>query len=547
FREPQIPFTTSGDVTEAEYWVNHVRDAVRFHDNIQALADATFLEIGPDGVLSAMVAQDAPEAVRIPVLRKDKPEETAALTALATLHVHGTPVDWTSFYPGGTRVDLPTYAFEYQVFWPAVRIGGDDASGIGLVALGHPLLNASAELADGEGFLFTSRLALRTHPWLAHHVVNGSVMVPGAALVELAVRAGDELGLDRLEELTLSAPVILPETGGLALQTRVSAEDESGRRTFTVHARAAEAVDVPWTQVVSGALAGGERRIDFDTSVWPPAGAEPLDVTGCYDRFAGAGFTYSGPFRGLKAAWRIGDDTYAEVALPDDVNVTPYGLHPALLDAALHALLLDESGTAGLPFAWENVSLHATGASALRVRLTRNAAGTSIALADPAGNAVASVESVVVREVTHEETGARRRDALFAVEWTPVAVPPAEAGRSVSVLGPDVLGLSVGRVEGRLTLADTSVVLVPLSSEPGADGAHRTTRQVLGLLHEWIADDRDGRLVFVTRGAVDGDDLAGAAAWGLVRSAQSEHPDRFGLIDLDPEESSLATLLAVLD
>ncbi|WP_173267740.1 type I polyketide synthase, partial [Streptomyces pacificus] len=469
------------------------------------------------------------------------------LTALAGLHVRGADIDWTSFYPGGTHIDLPTYPFERHPYWPAVRVGGGDASGIGMVALGHPLLIASAELADGEGFLFTSRIALRTHPWLAHHVVAGSVMVPGAALVELAVRAGDELGLDRLEELTLNAPVILPETGGLALQMRVSAEEESGRRTFTVHSRPDGAVELPWTQVATGAMASGERRIDFDATVWPPAGAEPVDVQGCYERFAEAGFAYDGPFQGLKAAWRRGDEVFAEVALPDDIDVTPYGVHPALLDAALHALLLDESGTPGLPFSWENVSLHATGAASVRVRLARDGAATSIAVADAAGRPVASIESLVVRAVTEGETGVPHRDALYGVEWSPVAVPPAAAGTSVSVLGPDVLGLSVGRVEGRLALADTQVVLVPLAGDSSADGAHRAAHHVLSLLQEWIADDRGGRLVFVTRGVVEGDDLAGAAVWGLVRSAQSEHPDRFALIDIDDEDSSLATLLAVLD
>ncbi len=368
-------------------------------------------------------------------------------------------------------------------------------------------------------------------------------MLPGAALVELAMRAGDEVGCDRLEELTLSAPVILPEQGGLALQTKVSGEN-GDRRTFTIHARPDEVTDAPWTQVVSGVLGRGEQRVEFDAAVWPPR-AEAIDVEGCYERFAEAGFAYDGMFRGLRAAWRDGDTTYAEVALPDDINVKPFGLHPALLDAALHASLLDENGSAGLPFAWENVSLHATGATALRVKMTRDGNGLRIALADPAGNAVASVQSLVMRAVAAEQPA--ELDALFAVGWTPIAVPPAEAGRTVSVLGPDVLGLSVGRVEGLLSLTDTDVVLVPVVGEQNAESVRAVTHRALELVQEWVREDRDGRLVFVTRGAVEGDDLAGAAVWGLLRTAQTEHPDRFGLIDLDAEESSLATLFGVLD
>ncbi|ANZ42357.1 hypothetical protein BBK82_47025 [Lentzea guizhouensis] len=525
-RQPEIPVVASGDVTTVEYWVNHVRDAVRFAENVRRLRQngaTTFLEIGPDGVLSALV-EDA-----VPVLRKDKDEATAALTALARLHVDGVRVDWSGFCAGGRKIDLPTYAFDHQRYWPAVRIGGDDASGIGMVAVGHPLLIAAAELADGEGFLFTSRLALRTHPWLGNHVVSGRVMVPGAALVELAMRAGDEVGCDRLEELTLSAPVVLPEHGGLALQMKVSAGEE--RRTFTIHARPDEVADAPWTQVVSGVLAKGEQRVEFDVPVWPP-NADAVDVEGCYERFAEAGFAYSGLFRGLRAAWRDGDTTYAEVALPDDVNVKPFGLHPALLDAALHASLLDESGQAGLPFAWENVSLHATGATALRVKMTRDGNGLRIAVADPAGNPVASVESLVMRAVAAEKP---ELDALFAVRWTPVAVP-AETTRTVGVLGPDEFGL------GQVPAADADVVLAAVGGEQDAESVRAATHRALELVQEWVREDRDGRLVFVTRGAVEGDDLAGAAVWGLVRTAQTEHPDRFGLVDVDGGELVPAAL-----
>ncbi|WP_045317869.1 type I polyketide synthase, partial [Lentzea aerocolonigenes] len=544
FHEPRVPMVASGDVTTVEYWVNHVRDAVRFGDNVRRLRDGgatTFLEVGPDGVLSAIV-EDA-----VPVLRKDKGERVAALTALARLHVDGVKVEWSGFCAGGKKIDLPTYAFDHQRYWPSVQVGGDGAAGIGMVAVGHPLLIASAELADGEGVLFTSRLAVRTHPWIRHHTIMGQVMVPGAALVELVMRAGDEVGLDRLEELTLSAPVVLPEHGGLALQMKVSGGDE--RRTFTIHARPDEVVDAQWVQVASGVLAKGEQRAEFndavfDASVWPPA-AEVVDIEGCYEKFAEAGFAYDGMFRGLRAAWRDGDTTYAEVALPDDVSVKPFGLHPALLDAALHASLLDESGAAGLPFACENVSLHATGATALRVRMTRDDSGLRIALADPAGNPVASVESLVMRAVAAEQPA--ELDSLFSVQWTPIAVPPAEAGKAVSVLGPDVLGLSVGRVEGLLSLTDTDVVLVPVAGEQNAPAVRAATHRALELVQEWIREDRDGRLVFVTRGAAEGDDLAGAAVWGLVRTAQTEHPERFGLIDVDAEETSLATLLGVLD
>ncbi|MEN3586704.1 polyketide synthase dehydratase domain-containing protein, partial [Streptomyces sp. ZYX-F-203] len=543
FHAPQIPFTTSGDVTDPEYWVNHVRDAVRFHDNVRSVGDVTFLEIGPDGVLSAMAAQDAPEAVSIPVLRKDKPEPTAALTALATLHVHGTPVDWTSFYPGGTRVDLPTYAFQRQRYWPAPASPKHDATGLGLVGMEHPLLGAAVELAEDEGVVFTSRLSTSTHPWLAEHEIMGHRLVPAAVLVELALRAGDEVGCGRVDDLTLVTPLALPDRGGVQVRLRVAAEDAAGRRTFTVHARPEAHVEEPWTQHASGVLATGERPPgDFDCTVWPPAGAVAMDHEDCYDRFADAGFAYGPTFQGLRAAWRLGEEVYAELALPNDAAPGGYGLHPALLDAALHAALLDETAEAGLPFSWAGVSLHATGASRLRLRMTRDASGTTrtLAFADPTGTPVASIDSLVVRPVAADRLGAPNigRDALFGVEWVPLGTEGAVPAGSVAVLGDDPFGLDFETVASPGD-TEAGVVLLPVGGEGDGDGdgdvvgaAHTATVRVLAALQEWIAAGRPGRLVVVTRDATVGGDLVGAAVWGLVRSAQSEHPGSFGLIDL---------------
>ncbi|MFJ2115614.1 SDR family NAD(P)-dependent oxidoreductase, partial [Streptomyces sp. NPDC087850] len=580
FREPSVPVVSNltgkpavaGELCAVEYWVRHVREAVRFADGVRALADAgvtAFVELGPDGVLSALAQESvAGGAVTVPLLRKDRSEELAAVTALAQLHVRGVSPDWETLFAGtgAARVDLPTYAFQRRWIWPAVSVGAaGDVRAAGLGSAEHPLLGAAVELADGEGALFTGRLSVGSYPWLADHVVMGRVLVPGTALLELAIRAGDEVGCDRVEELTLAAPLVLPEQGAVQVQVRVGGADDTGRRPVAVHTRLDSADEGSWTQHATGTLtAGGEQVADsFDGGVWPPVGAVAVGVEGCYERFEGLGFAYGPVFRGLRAVWRRGEEIFAEVSLPEGAEgeAAGFGLHPALLDSALHASLLGSDGAGGLPFSWEGVSLYAGGASALRVRIVPAAGGSGLSLvvADTSGRLVASVDSLLVREVSHESLSGSAglvRDALFGVEWVPVSVPAPVAGAvagSVAVVGPDVLGLGVlGDVCEGLpsSVPDTVVVGIEGGAAGGgvAESAHALTCRVLALMQEWLGDDRFGgsRLVFVSRGAVDGSDVATAAAWGLVRSAQSENPGCFGLVDLDAGGGPVDVLSGVL-
>ncbi|MGW2635299.1 type I polyketide synthase, partial [Streptomyces chattanoogensis] len=561
FGTPTIPVVSNltGRLAEpeqlahADYWVRHAREAVRFADGIQALRAegvTRFLELGPDGVLSAMARESAPDdAVLAPVLRKDRPEETALLAALAQLYVRGAGVDWTVLFAGsGARwADLPTYAFQHERFWPSggvARAGGVRSAGLG--SAGHPLLGAVVELAGSDGLLFTGRLSLSSHPWLGDHMVRGSVLVPGTALVELVLRAADEVGCDLLEELTLAAPLVLPASGAaVQVQVGVGEPDEAGRRPVSVHAREGEG---PWTLHASGAVTSGAEVTSFDATAWPPKGAEPVEVADCYDVLADAGLTYGPAFHGLRAAWKAGGDIYAEVRLPESTDGDAYGLHPALFDAALHASALGGTEAGGVPFSWTGVSLYASGASHLRVRIREAGGALSVAIADTSGAPVASVESLVVRPLSAEQLQAADRDALFKADWVPVPLtdervepatdPEGEPLRTYA----DLESLTGAAVPG------TVLVAPPLSTAETVESVHAATAWALEMVQSWLADDRfaTSRLVFVTRGAAFGADLAGAAVRGLVRSAQTENPGRFGLVDLedDADTSLLAHALA---
>ncbi|MBA8925104.1 acyl transferase domain-containing protein/acyl carrier protein [Kutzneria viridogrisea] len=534
YAQPSIPVVgnTEGDPTTPEYWVRHVREAVRFHAGVEHLRKqgvTKFLELGPDGVLSAM-------AEGTPTLRKDRDEPTTLLTALATMFVNGVRVDWARYYEGSgaSRVDLPTYAFQYERYWLKLDRSAGDPSSLGLTAANHPLLGAAIGLADSDGFVFTGHLSLRTHPWLADHQVLGSALLPGTALVELAIRAGDEVGCDHVEELTIAAPLVLPEQGGIQVQVTVGAREDSGRRSVSVHSRTAE----DWTLHAVGTLGLADEHAET-LAQWPPADAEPVDITGFYE--GSSAFGYGPAFQGLRAAWRSGEVVYAEVSLPEDLAAEAgrFGIHPALFDAALHANgILNADGPAALPFSWSAVSLHASGAARARVRLSRVAADTlSLLITDESGQPVLSAQSLALREVSAAAVQTAQRDSLYRLDWRPVPVAEV-APAKWSVLGDTALDLA--GVE--LVTEGAEVVVVPMTSVPTevnlAEAAREATHRTLAVVRDWLTSDRTARLVVLTSGAL-AEDLVHAPVWGLIRSAQAENPDRFVLVDTDGDTTQL--------
>ncbi|MET1074954.1 MAG: type I polyketide synthase, partial [Umezawaea sp.] len=522
FNSPKIPLL--GDVTDPEYWVRHVRGTVRFADavtSLEAKGVTTFLELGPDGVLTAMGAESATDAALIAGQRKDRDEVTTLVQAVGAVHSRGVPVDWAAYFAGSgaRRIDLPTYAFQRERFWMEGSGSVGDVSSAGLASAGHPLLGAVLPMPDG-GVLATARLSVATHGWLGDHVVAGAVVVPGTALVELVVRAGDEVGCGHLEELLLQEPLVLPDRGGISLHVAVG-EDEDGRRAVTVLSRP-DGDEVRWTTHVTGFVTDEPTAPDFDLSTWPPTGATALDVTDLYADLATGGLAYGPVFRGLTAAWRDGEDVYAEVALPESEQrqAAGFGVHPALLDSVLHAIGIGQTGPGALPFSWNGVSLFAAGASVLRARIspTGSSGAVSVSAADGTGAPVVRVDSLVLREISADRIDRKAADPLYGVEWT--ALPTDD-------VAPD---------------PDAQILVVPEGD------LHDVVAGVLADLQEFLAGERDSLLV-VTSGAVSvsGEDVdpTQAAVSGLVRSAQSEHPDRIVLLDID--EPALAGVVGPVE
>ncbi|MCG8915895.1 SDR family NAD(P)-dependent oxidoreductase [Actinokineospora sp. PR83] len=499
-RAPQVPFFSSalGDwvrdvgVVDGDYWYRNLRDQVRFGAAVGELLDSghgVFVEVSAHPVLVQPIAEIAADAVVVGSVRRDDGGLRRLLVSMAELFVRGVAVDWAPVLPAGAasaRVDLPTYAFDHRHYWLQAAESGTDAASLGQAAADHPLLGAVVGLPNSAGFLATARWSLRTHPWLADDPGSDAVPVPNAALVEVAIRLGDLVATPTLAELTVDRPVVLPRRGGRAVQVVVGEPDRARRRSVEVHSRAADApVDEPWTRHAHGTLAPA------------PAWVAPPNT---------------GPT--------------TEVAL-DVRDADRYGLHPALLDAAVRTVVPDGM----VPSTWTGVSLLASGATGLRVRPgATSAAGTGLELTDATGQPVMTVEAVLGTPFSPEQAGTTG-DSLFHVDWVELPLPAVDrVPTTVSVAtAEDVTASASG---------DWDV----LRHDVTAADPRASVAAALAVLQTWLAEPAlAGTRLAVVTGEHTG--LGAAAVWGLVRSAQSEHPGRIVLADLDDTRSALPAVL----
>ncbi|MFH8620282.1 type I polyketide synthase, partial [Streptomyces sp. NPDC017979] len=591
FHEPSLPLISNltgepagPEIATPAYWARHIRQPVHFAPAVSHLAPDTgvFLELGPDPVLATATQRTLDgdlNPVVVSVLHHKRADADALAHALAQLHTHGVDVDWHAWFTTHDTtphtIDLPTYAFQHQRYWLASG-GVGDVGAAGLRRVEHALLPAAVALADG-GVLLSGRVtATGDHAWLADHRILGTVLVPGAAFVEWALRAADEAGCGGVDELVLQAPLVVPDTGAVQIQVVVDAAAPDGGRDVRVYSRVERPAEhegpdgddgQEWTCHAEGTLTPRSRTAPApeEAATWPPAGAHPLDVTGFYERTEAAGYGYGPAFQGVRAAWRDGDDVLAEVELSEDAGDRDgFGIHPALLDAALHpGMLLAEptaDGPVWVPYAWRGVTLWADGALRVRVRLSPDRAPAAgeralrLTVSDPSGAAVIGAASLVLHPVEPGQLeAAGRRDGprgLFALDWIPTDAdvdPAAEtgtwAGLGLRLPGPDhasypdLATLTAGMDDAPAP----AVVLADLAADTdGDDDGSHVARRALALVRHWLTEPRlaETRLVVVTRRAVASDepDPAAAAAWGLVRTAQVEEPGRFTILDLDPAD-----------
>ncbi|HEY0807977.1 MAG TPA: type I polyketide synthase, partial [Pseudonocardiaceae bacterium] len=526
---------TPAELCSPGYWVDHARQAIRFGDALTALRDANVtmaLEIGPDTTLARLASVTLPA---VAATRTAEPESTALLAAMGALWASGHSVDWPAVFAGsGARtVPLPTYPFQRRRYWLDPPTPGDDNA--------HPLLGAALPAPDSGRIVHGGSVSVRTQHWLTDHVVGDTVVVPGAALVEIMLQAGIEAGVPHLREATMVAPLVL--ASDMQLQVTLG-EAGSGERQVDLYARQGTE---PWTCHASGILGGAKPAPPPDDEPWPPPAAEPVDLDGRYARLAEVGLRYGPAFRAVTATWRRGDEVFAEVRLPPGVSGR-FGVHPVLLDAAVHAsALVHADGDAlHVPYAWCGVEIHATGATRIRVRCVRVGPDEiAVDLRDESGRPVATVGSMRTRPAGPHIPNVVRR-GLFRPYWTPVTTSPGQR-TGWTVTGDDVFGLA--DILPRDGTRPGHVLQVAGTDGEHVPGAVRArTADVLEGLQSWQRTAEGARLLVVTTGATGSrPDLAAAAVLGLVGSAQAEHPELITLVDIDASPASRRALPAAVD
>ncbi|KJY37901.1 type I polyketide synthase [Streptomyces katrae] len=599
-RTAEVPFfstVTAGwlDTTglDADYWYTNLRRTVRFEEAVRALAAEGFrffVETSAHPVLTVGLEQtfeDAgADAVAVATLRRGEGGLARFHRSAAEAFVAGAPVAWENAFPGrrGPWAELPTYAFQRQRYW--LNTPAESATG---TTSDHPLLDAAIDLpADsGGGVAGSGRLSLARHPWLAGHAVHGAALVPAAVLLELALWAAHRAGGTAVAELALEAPLVLPRSGERELRVTAGAQGAIG-----VYSRGEG--EAEWTRHAAGAVGHDPEpgRPGDASTAWPPAGAVSVPVEDEYARLSALGFHHGPLFRGLRSVWRDDEALYAEVELPAaDGAGGRYRLHPALLHAALLPAALagapdGSRDAARLPLRCTGLRAGRAEPGVLRVRLAPAGQDTvSLTLADASGTPLGGIGSLTLEPVDAAglaALGFDRHDSLFRLDWTPLALPAAPAPGAEPHTDLDALTAS-GAPVPPVVIIGTADVTAPVTGAGPANGGQQypaatatadvtatltgagpatggqpdptdvparvaeTLRRLLRRTRDWLTDDRfaGSRLVLVTRNATgDGPeapaDPAAAAVWGFVRTAQTENPGRFTLVDTDGTPASLA-------
>jgi len=567
------------EVTSPEYWVRHVRQTVRFSEGVEALHAAgagSFLELGPKVALLPAVAATLSKysPLLLASLRASGSETAAVLEALGRWLSEGGTVQWSGVFPsGGRRCDLPAYPWQRERYW----IESSSLPQVTRAATDHPLLGA--RIATPRDVAYEALLSVSTLPWLGEYRLGRSLVVPGAALLEV-VRAAAEShwvgAVCAVTDTVFSAPLILPERGAQRVQVVLS---EEGTRASVYSQLAQSSSDASWTLHATASMSQTQepKPSRLDVASLCRRIAEPIEIDALYSAFATAGVQYGASYHGLKRLWRGEAEALAEVELRPELDVGGYGVHPVLLEAALQSvvgLFANDASGALLPLEVERFVVHLAGASSVwihaRLRESVDADGfrVDLILIDGEGNPVAEVSGMHTRRVDPlvlaRDSTSVVPDASYRIAWQAAATIAGEAslaGQWAVISTGDVLHEQSLLADLVLRGARAELVGIPqlgacladhlvcVWSDAGdAEAALRAAQQGLAIVQALPEREKPPRLWWLTRAAVavttDEDSfVAGSSIWGLGRTLMQERPElRCTLVDLERDASVAETL-----
>ena len=562
-----------GRELDGVYWGRNLRERVQFGRVVDALlasGHTTFVEVSAHPVLSMALSDAVAEVngVQTGTLVRGDGSRGQLLTAAGALYVRGVEMPWDNLAPSVGYVELlPTYAFQRVGYWMG-KGTQTDLDGLGLDELSHPWLRAATTVASDRRTVITGRIDTRTFPWLADHQVFGSVLVPGAGFLELALAAGRQVGANKVASLSLVRPLVLGDDP-IRLQVVLTPEGAE----YRIEIWSAPAVgQVEWSLHGSGRVTAGELSTDIVPWSMGSAETETVDVAATYDDFEAQGIHYGHAFRGLVELWADGNSGLGEVVLPDGVSASDFLVHPALLDAALHVIKASsvaaaDDGTVLLPFEWANAQVFGTGVDQLMVRADPDSDGAvRLTITDPEGRLVLTVGGLALRQATPEQIRASSQvTGLYCVQAAPLMATSsrsAECDLAQSIVVgrgqvADLLGAHVSYADS-LDAAAAEVKAgrathVILDFTRPAGGLVEASVGALSLLQRVFEEGLDVPIAVVTQGAsavglsrAGGVDVTAAAVWGMVRSARSE-ADELCLrqVDLDTGVSAQDLLAAL--
>jgi myxalamid-type polyketide synthase MxaB len=444
----------AGEAPDARYWRRHARGAVRFFEGMQALSKArvdVYLEVGPHPSLLTMGRRCVKPGKQLwcASLRRGSSDATVMAEAVANLFIHGTPVDVVRRDQGYARrpVELPTYPFQRQRFWmeedPEKKSSGWLSAGD---FAAHPLLGSAVPLAMST-HIFASELSTRRVPSLAHHVVQGSVVLPGAAYLETALAAASAIfgpGAHRVENINFQQALFLPEGRRQAVQV-VASPEVAGSSTFQFLSLPADApAGSSWTTHSAGVLsrASSSDEASMHRSL-PTEVRDGVEIYHHHDELYGKlrdrGMEYGELFRVTQEVWKKGKETFSRLTIPDGLRgeLDKFQLHPAIIDACIQMfgatipeeLVTGGSGETYLPTGVTRFRLlgspapemwvHAIRATDFETEGLRLAQG-DIYLLGAEGNVIAEFLGVTLTRIGNRSKGDQAPSAeqwVHLVEW----------------------------------------------------------------------------------------------------------------------------------